>query len=88
VTKETEETAPVLTWRDWRWMWLYQVAKWPVWLLFVPPYLAVEALHFLLCKIDDGMHAFYVRAHNADLGRRSGYARAPGAPRPEGWLSR
>ena len=79
-----------LTWRDWRWTWLWFLLRWsltavliiPGIVLYLPALLIVAAFDAL----GDWAGSVHVRWWNRDLARKRGMAVRAGEARPDGWL--
>jgi hypothetical protein len=79
-----------LTWRDYRWMWLSAALGLTAGAIFLVPYLVLYLPACLIAKgfnwLADRIYAVHAACWNRDLARKRGYAREPGAARPEGRL--
>jgi len=79
-----------LTWRDRRWTWAWLALRWTATAVLIVPiivlYLPAKGVVAAFDALGDWFDGIHVRWHNRDIARKYGYARKPGAARPEGWL--
>lgn len=78
---------PPLRWRQWRYMWLVQAAKWIVFAPVLTLWAAGVILKLAADWVADRLNVAYIGAYNADRRRACGRQPCrPGTLRPDGEL--